>query len=82
MQVIIELNEDQVDSVLGEGLKRAYETHLLFPNEPDYDELHEAFRVMLKYFLGDKAGAKYLHGLAKVEKKYNSKRLTEAEGGL
>lgn len=82
MQVLIELNDDQVDSVLAEGLQRAYETHLLFPEEPDYDELHEAFKVILKYFLGEKAGTKYLHGLAKIEKKYNAKRLAEAENGL
>jgi hypothetical protein len=82
MQVIIELNDDQVESVLAEGLKRAYETHLTFPNEPDYEELHEAFKIMLKYFLGEKAGSKYLHGLAKIEKKYNARRLVEAEGGL
>ena len=82
MQVLIELDEDQTESVLVEGLKKAYEINLTFPHEPDYDELNEAFKVMIKYFMGDKAGAKYLHGLAKVEKKYNAQRLAEANGGL
>lgn len=82
MQVLIELDADQVDSVVVEGLKKAYEIHLTFPNEPDYEELSYVFKVMIKYFMGDKASAKYLHGLAKVEKKYNTKRLVEANGGL
>ena len=82
MQVLIELNDDQVDEVLAEGLKKAYEISLTFPHEHDYDELNSSFKILIKYFMGEKAGAKYLHSLAKVEKKYNAKRLVEAEGGL
>jgi len=82
MQVLIELNDDQVEEVLAEGLKKAYEVHLSFPNEPDHDELHEAFKLMLNYFMLEKDYKKYMHGLAKVEKKYNAKRLAEAENGL
>jgi hypothetical protein len=82
MQVQIKLDDDQVDEVLVEGLKKAYEINLTFPHEPNYDELNDAFKVLLKYFMGDKNGAKYLHGLAKVEKKYNAQRLAEANGGL
>jgi len=85
MRVTVELEDEQVDVVLEEGLKSAYETHLLFVEDNEeytFEELDEAFKLMLKYFMLDKDYRKFMHDVAKVQKKYNSKRMVEAEGGL
>jgi len=82
MQVIIELNDEQADEVLVEGLKSGYAINLNFPDEPNYYEISQAFRTLLAYYMGDKECAKYLHARAKVRKTYNSKRLVEANNGL
>ena len=82
MQVLIDLDDDQTDALLVEALKKGFEINLTFPNEPDYVELNQAFKLLLEYYMGEKASAKYLHTLAKVEKKYNAQRLAEANNGL
>lgn len=81
MQVLIELDDDQIESVLVDGLKRNYETHLSL-REPEDHHIHEAFQIMLAYFMTEKEYAKYMHGLAKVLKNYNAKRLADAHNGL
>jgi hypothetical protein len=81
MQVLIELDDDQMESVLVEGLKKNYEVHLSL-REPEDHHIHEAFQIMLAYFMSEKEYRKYSHGLAKVIQKYNSKRLVEANNGL
>lgn len=45
-------------------------------------ELSEAYKLVLEDHMGERAFQTYMHDKAKKEKKYNSKRLTEAEGGL
>lgn len=85
MQVQIELEDEQIDYILAEGLKSAYETHIQFKEDCDdftYEELNNAFKIMLQYFMLEKDYIKFMHSIAKVEKKYNSKRLAEAHGGL
>ena len=60
MQVPIELNEDQVEQILIEGLKQAYTVNLTFPEEPDYEKLNKAFHVLLPYFMGEDAYLKFV----------------------
>ena len=81
MQVLIELTGDQLEQVTKEGLMKSYETHLSL-REPEDHHIHEAFQIMLAYFMTEKDYAKYMHGLAKVHKQYNAKRLTDAHNGL
>ena len=45
-------------------------------------ELSEAYKLVLEDHMGERAFKTYMHDKAKKDKKYNSKRLTEAEGGL
>jgi regulatory protein YycH of two-component signal transduction system YycFG len=80
MQVLIELTGDQLEQVTKEGLMKSYETHLSL-REPEDHHIHEAFQIMLAYFMTDKEYRKYAHGLAKVTQKYNAKRLAEANNG-
>ena len=82
MQVQVELNDDQVESITVVGLKSGYAINLNFPDEPNYYEISQAFRTLLSYYMGDKEYAKYMHKRAKVRKTYNAKRLVEAENGL
>jgi len=85
MRVTVELEDEQVDVVLEEALKSAYETHLLFVEDNEeytFEELDAAFKLILQYFMLDKDYRKFMHDVAKVQKKYNSKRMVEAEGGL
>ena len=81
MQVLIELDDDQIEDVVVAGLKRNYEIHLNM-REPEDHHIHEAFQIMLAYFMTEKEYAKYIHGLAKVLKTYNAKRLADAHNGL
>jgi len=81
MQVLIELDDDQIEDVVVAGLKRNYEIHLNM-REPEDHHIHEAFQILLAYFMTEKEYKKYSHGLAKVIQKYNSKRLVEANNGL
>ena len=82
MQVIIELNDEQTDEVLVEGLKSGYAINLNFPEEKNFYEISQAFRTLLTYYMGDKECAKYLHARAKVRKNPKALRLVEAESGL
>ena len=81
MQVLLELDDDQIEDVVVAGLKRNYEIHLNM-REPEDHHIHEAFQIMLAYFMTEKEYAKYMHGLAKVLKTYNAKRLADAHNGL
>ena len=81
MQVLIELDDDQIESVVVEGLKRNYEIHLNM-HENNEHHIHEAFQILLAYFMTEKEYRKYAHNLAKVTQKYNAKRLVEANNGL
>lgn len=81
MQVLLELDGDQIEQVTKEGLMQAYETHLSL-REPEDHHIHEAFQIMLAYFMTEKEYAKYMHGLAKVRKTYNAKRIADAHNGL
>ena len=81
MQVLIELDDDQIEDVVVAGLKRNYEIHLNM-REPEDHHIHEAFQIMLSYFMTQKEYDKYMKGLAPVMKKYSAKLLTQAHGGL
>lgn len=82
MQVQINLTNEQVDDILVDGLKKGYEIHKTFPDEPDYEELDQAFKTLLSYYMGEKNYAKYMHDRAKTNKTYNTKRLVDAHNGL
>ena len=60
MQVPIELDADQVEQILIEGLKQSYTVNLTFPEEPDYEKLNKAFHVLLPYFMGEDAYIKFV----------------------
>jgi hypothetical protein len=91
MQVQIELNADQIEQILCEGLKQAYEVNLTFPDEPDYEKLHQAFQVLLPYFIGEENYLQFVVNAKKNAdkvlehdkklKKYG-KALADAYGGL
>jgi hypothetical protein len=91
MQVSIKLDDDQVESILVEGLKKSYAVNLTFPNEPDFEELNKAFMVLLPYFMGENKAKKFVDKATKESKyvldqdailrKYG-KVLAEAYNGL
>ena len=77
MQVQIELNADQIEQILCEGLKQAYEVNLTFPDEPDYEKLNKAFHVLLPYFRGEDAYIKFV-----VEAKKSADKVLEHDKKL
>ena len=79
MQVQIELTDDQVDEVLVEGLKDGFKVNLNFPEEPNYYEINQAFRTLLEYYMGTNEFNKFIKPYTK---KYDAKRLVEANNGL
>ena len=79
MQVQIKLTDDQVDAILVEGLKDGHRVNLEFPEEPNYYEINQAFRTLLAYYMGEKEFDKYIKPF---NKKYDAKRLVEANNGL
>jgi hypothetical protein len=81
MQVLIELDDDQIEDVLVSGLKRNYEIHLNM-REPEDHHVHEAFQIMLAYFMSERDYEKYMKGLSPLHNKYSAKRLAEANNGL
>lgn len=80
MQVLIELDDDQIEDVLVAGLKRNYEIHLSM-REPESHHIHEAFQIMLSYFMTEKDFDKYMKGLKNVHEKYSAKLLADAHNG-
>ena len=86
MKVEIELSYEQFEPMLISHLKTQYEILLRhvplgFEDENGIDLL-DAYRAVLQDAMLEKDYQKYMHDLAKKQPKYNSKRLTEAEGGL
>ena len=81
MQVLIELDDDQIEDVVVAGLKRNYEIHLNM-REPEDHHIHEAFQILLSYFMTQKEYDKYMKGLKTVHEKYSAKLLAQAHGGL
>ena len=77
MQVPIELDADQVEQILVEGLKQAYEVNLTFPDEPDYEKLYQAFHVLLPYFMGEEKFTQFA-----VKAKKDTDKLLEHEKKL
>ena len=85
MEVKLNLNYELVEPVVIAVLQEQYEILLktvpLGFKEEELD-LSEAYKLVLEDFMGYKEFQKYSHDLAKKNKKYDSKRLTEANGGL
>ena len=79
MQVQIELTDYQVDAIFVEGLKDGFKVNLEFPEEPNYYEVNQAFRTLLAYYMTEKEFDKFIKPF---NKKYDSKRLVEANNGL
>jgi hypothetical protein len=79
MQVQIELTDEQADEVLLDALKQGFETNLQFPDEPNYYEINQSFRTLLAYYMTEKEFDKYIKPF---NKKYDAKRLVEANNGL
>jgi hypothetical protein len=84
MKITLDINYEIAEPIVVAVLKEQYE--ILIKNAPlGFDEelnLSEAYKLVLEDFMGNKDFQKYTHDLAKKTKKYDSKRLTEAEGGL
>lgn len=81
MQVQLELDDDQADEVLKSALKDAYEVHLHMYEKDSY-HVHEAFKIMLAYFMTEKEYEKYMKSMSVEHNNYNAKRLAEAHNGL
>ena len=85
MEIKMNLSHEQVEEVIVQFLKDQYQWLKTSPpirlNEEELD-LTEAYKLVLEDNMGYHAFQKYAHDLAKKNKKYNSKRLIEAEGGL
>ena len=84
MEVKLNLNYEVAEPIVVGLLKEQYE--ILLKDAPlgfeDEDALRDAYKLVLEDFIGRQELQKYMHDIAKKNKKYNSKRLTEAEGGL
>ena len=80
MQVQINLTHEQVDQILVEGLKDGFQVNLNFKDEENYYEINQAFRTLLEYYMGTNAFDKFIKPYN--QKKYNTKRLVEANNGL
>ena len=82
MRVSIKLDDDQVEDVIREGLKKAYLIHLDMTEDNEF-HITEAFRIMLDYFMTEKDYKKFMKETSKEVRQYNySKRLVEANNGL
>jgi len=83
MKITLDIDYEIAEPIIVAVLKEQYE--LLLKDAPlGFDEevnLNEAYKLVLEDFMGQKEFQKYTHSLSK-NRKYNSKRLTEAEGGL
>ena len=82
-KVELELSYEELEPLVVGHLKEQYE--ILIKSAPlgfDEEELNlsEAYKLVLKNHMGEKAFNKYTHDLAK--KKGNSKRLTDAYIGF
>ena len=84
MKITLDIDYEIAEPIIVTVLKEQYE--LLLKDAPlGFEEeinLSEAYKLVLEDFMGSKEFQKYIHDLAKKNKKYNSKRLIEAEGGL
>ena len=84
MKITLDIDYEIAEPIIVEVLKEQYE--LLLKDAPlgfeDEIDLNEAYKLVIEDFMGSKEFQKYTHEIAKKNKKYNSKRLTEAEGGL
>jgi hypothetical protein len=84
MKITLDIDYEIAEPIIVAVLKEQYE--LLLKDAPlgfeDEVDLNEAYKLVLEDFMGSKEFQKYTHEIAKKNKKYNSKRLTEAEGGL
>jgi hypothetical protein len=49
--------------------------------EPEDHHIHEAFQIMLGYFMSEKEFNKYMKGLKNVHEKYDAKRMADAHNG-
>jgi hypothetical protein len=51
-------------------------------HEGDEHHIHEAFQIMLAYFMKEKEYEKYMKSMSVQHNNYNAKRLAEAHNGL
>ena len=84
MKITLDIDYEIAEPIIVAVLKE--QSELLLKDAPlgfeDEVDLNEAYKLVLEDFMGSKEFQKYTHEIAKKNKKYNSKRLTEAEGGL
>jgi hypothetical protein len=85
MEVKLNLEYELLEPIVVAVLKEQYE--LLLKTAPlgfndNEAELSGSYKVVLEDFMGHQAFQKYAHDMAKKNKKYDSKKLVEANNGL
>ena len=85
MKITLDINYEIAEPIVTALLKEQFE--ILQKGAPiglDESEvdLHDAYKLVLQDFMGEKEFNKYIHEIAKKEKRYDSKKLTDAHGGL
>jgi len=84
MKITLDINYEIAEPIIVTVLKEQYE--LLLKDAPlGFEEeinLSEAYKLVLEDFMGSKEFQKYIHNIAKKEKRYDSKKLVEANSGL
>jgi len=87
IEIKVNIDPIELERLVVNELKHNYETLLSEPPlglgvEWDELEVAEAYKIVLRDFMYVGDFQKYMHELAKKSRKYDSKRLTDAEPGL
>jgi len=86
MKLELTIDADQSDAIFVHIAKERYELlvqdKIKWANEPLIDETLEAYKLILQDSMTEKDFKTYMHSFAKKAKKYDAKRLTDAENGL
>jgi hypothetical protein len=84
MKITLDIDYEIAEPIIVAVLKEQYE--LLLKDTPlGFEEeitLNDAYKLVLEDFMGNKEFQKYVHNIAKKDKRYDSKKLIEANSGL
>jgi hypothetical protein len=84
MKITLDIDYEIAEPIVVAVLKEQYE--ILVKDAPLKHEeelnLNEAYKLVLEDFMGCHEFQKYVHNIAKKEKRYDSKKLIEANSGL
>jgi len=86
MKLELTIDADQSDAIFVHIAKERYELlqddKIKWADEPLIDETIEAYKLILQDSMTEKDFKTYMHSIAKKVKKYDSKRMTDANNGL